>query len=138
MTAPNGQNTPTLRDAFAFQVETAGLDSATLASANPGNYTASDSAITLNNPTKEGFLFQGWTCAQLGVSDPSASMTIAEGTTGALTFVANWMAIPTGGGGGGSAGSGSSTAAATEDETATDTAKKTAANTDPRRDPSSW
>lgn len=109
---------------LAYVIAYAGLDGAVLASANPGNYTASDAAITLNNPTKEGYLFQGWTCAQLGITEPAASMTIAEGTTGALTFVANWVVNPAGGmgGGGGSGSSGGSTAAAAESEPAADAA----------------
>ncbi len=104
---------------LAYVITYAGLDGAVLASANPGNYTASDSAITLNNPTKDGYLFEGWTCAQLGIAEPAPNVTIAEGTTGALTFVANWVVNPAGGmgGGGGSGGASSSAAAATQDDT---------------------
>lgn len=111
------RNTTTL--SLAYVIAYAGLDGAVLASANPGNYTASDSAITLNNPTKEGYLFQGWTCAQLGIAEPAPNVTIAEGTTGALTFVANWIVNPAGGmgGGGGSGGASSAAAAATQDDT---------------------
>jgi len=87
----------------------ANLDGAVLASENPTSYTASDAAVTLNNPTKEGFRFDGWTCAQLGVNIPAVAMTIPEGTSGALTFIANWTAMPSGGGmGGGTGGSPSS------------------------------
>ncbi len=116
------RNTTTL--SLAYVIAYAGLDGAVLASANPGNYTASDSAITLNNPTKDGYLFEGWTCAQLGITEPAPSVTIAEGTTGALTFVANWVVNPAGGmgGGGGSGGGSSSTSAATQDDTTTSAA----------------
>ena len=109
---------------LAYVIAYAGLDGAVLASANPGNYTASDSAITLNNPTMDGYLFQGWTCAQLGITEPAPSVIIAEGTTGALTFVANWVVNPAGGmgGGGGSGGSGGSTAVAAESEPTTNAA----------------
>ncbi|HQQ40750.1 MAG TPA: hypothetical protein PLR57_04515, partial [Clostridia bacterium] len=98
---------------------------------NPGNNTASDSAITLNNPTKDGYLFEGWTCAQLGITEPAPSVTIAEGTTGALTFVANWVVNPAGGmgGGGGSGGGSSSTSAATQDDTTTSAAATPAPTT---------
>ena len=111
------RNTATL--SLAYMIAYAGLDGAVLASANPVNYTASDSAITLSNPTKDGYIFTGWTCAQLGVTKPAASMTIAEGTTGALTFVANWMVSPTGGmgGGGGSGGTNNSSQNTSEGET---------------------
>ncbi len=118
------RNTTTL--SLAYVIAYAGL-----ASANPGNYTASDSAITLNNPTKDGYLFEGWTCAQLGITEPAPSVTIAEGTTGALTFVANWVVNPAGGmgGGGGSGGGSSSTSAATQDDTTTSAAATPAPTT---------
>lgn len=123
------RNTTTL--SLAYVIAYAGLDGAVLASANPGNYTASDSAITLNNPTKDGYLFEGWTCAQLGITEPAPSVTIAEGTTGALTFVANWVVNPAGGmgGGGGSGGGSSSTSAATQDDTTTSAAATPAPTT---------
>lgn len=90
------------------------LTGATLAADNPTSYTASDAAITLTNPAKEGFRFDGWTCAQLGVNVPAPSMTIPEGTTGALTFIANWTAMPAGGGMSGGGGSLSSAQSGTE------------------------
>ena len=107
------------------------MTGALLASENPSSYTASDEAITLNNPTKEGFQFDGWTCAQLSITEPAASVTIAQGTTGALTFIANWTALPSGGGtGGGSGGSGGSTSSTTDDEEeTTDTTATTASTT---------
>ncbi|MBR3133179.1 MAG: BspA family leucine-rich repeat surface protein, partial [Clostridia bacterium] len=37
------------------------LDGGTVSSANPTTYTQASSAITLNNPTKEGYTFSGWT-----------------------------------------------------------------------------
>lgn len=84
---------------LAYVIAYAGLEGSRPTGANPGNYTASDAAITLSNPTKEGYLFQGWTCVELGITEPTASLTIAEGTTGALTFVANWVVNPAGGSG---------------------------------------
>lgn len=115
------RNTATL--SLAYVIAYAGLEGSRPTGANPGNYTASDAAITLNNPTKEGYLFQGWTCAQLGISEPSVSLTIAEGTTGALTFVANWVVNPAGGmGGGGSGGTGSSSLNTAESEPTADAA----------------
>ncbi len=49
---------------------------------NPNKYTIED-AITLLSPTKEGYIFTGWT------NDGQ----IQKGTTGALTFTASWEAI---------------------------------------------
>ena len=99
-----------------------GLTGATLTALNPTSYTASDAAILLNNPTKEGFLFVGWNCEALGITTPTDEMVIPEGTTGELTFVAIWIEAPAGGGTGGGSGSGSTTTtqdAQEEQETAT-------------------
>ena len=37
------------------------LNSGTVAEANPTNYTIESSPITLNNPTRVGYTFLGWT-----------------------------------------------------------------------------
>ena len=89
-----------------------GLTGATLSALNPTSYTASDSAILLNNPVKDGFVFAGWLCEALGVTVPQEKLVIPEGTTGDLTFIAVWAESPAGGGGGMSGGSGGSSAAA--------------------------
>ena len=89
-----------------------GLTGATLSALNPTSYTASDSAILLNNPVKDGFVFAGWLCEALGVTVPEEKLVIPEGTTGDLTFIAVWAEAPAGGGGGMSGGSGGSSAAA--------------------------
>ena len=75
-----------------------GLTDAQLSVLNPTSYTASDAATLLNNPTKEGFLFAGWTCESLGVTVPQEKMVIPEGTTGALTLIAMWVEAPAGSG----------------------------------------
>lgn len=87
-----------------------GLTGATLSALNPVSYTASDSAILLNNPEKDGFVFAGWTCEQLGVTAPQEKMVIPEGTSGELTLIAVWAEAPAGGGKiGGTSVSGSTT-----------------------------
>lgn len=88
-----------------------GLTGATLSALNTTSYTASDSAILLNNPVKDGFVFAGWLCEALGVTVPQEKLVIPEGTTGDLTFIAVWAEAPAGGGGGMSGGSGGSSAA---------------------------
>ncbi len=57
---------------------------------NPSQYTV-ESEFTLNNPTKEGFDFLGWTGSNGEV--PQLTVTIAEGTIGELIFNANWSKI---------------------------------------------
>ena len=91
-----------------------GLTGAQLTALNPTSYTASDAATLLNNPTKEGFVFAGWTCDALGATVPQEKMVIPEGTTGALTFIAMWVEAPAGGGMSGGTLSGSGTGTGTE------------------------
>ena len=106
---------------LAYLLNYGGLTGASLATLNPSTYTASDAAIQLNNPTKDGFTFAGWTCEALGVTVPQEKMVIPEGTTGDLTLIATWVEAPAGGGksGGSDGGSGSSTAATTVEDAAT-------------------
>ena len=102
-----------------YAISYSGMDGATLTSANPDSYTASDAAIQLCNPTRDGYTFDGWTCAQLSVIDPTTTMVIPEGTTGVLTFTAIWTEIPTGAGGsmgGGQSSTGSSSSTSSDDE----------------------
>lgn len=62
------------------------LDGGTV-TGNPDIYTVEDSFI-LNNPTKEGYEFQGWTGSNSDI--PNVNTAIAKGTTGDLEFYANW------------------------------------------------
>ena len=50
--------------------------------ANPSSYTIETPTITLQNPTRAGFFFTGW----------SPTNTIPQGSTGNKTFTANWVA----------------------------------------------
>lgn len=64
------------------------LDDGTNADTNPATYTVETDDITLAEPTKQGYIFQGWTYgSQL---TPTKTVTIAKGTTGDLTYTANW------------------------------------------------
>jgi uncharacterized repeat protein (TIGR02543 family) len=117
---------------LAYLLAYGGLEGATLDVLNPSSYTASDAAILLNNPKKEGFLFLGWTCDALGVTVPADEMVIPEGTRGNQTIIANWAEDPSSGRGGGSGSiSGSGTAASgdaatqQEEAAAADTASTT-------------
>ena len=55
---------------------------------NPTNYAYMDNAITLAEPTRLGFVFDGWTYE--GQDTPTKSVIIAQGTYGDLTFTAHW------------------------------------------------
>ena len=100
-----GSSTGRLSREYAIQYN---LDGGTLAQgANPAVYTASDPPITLQNPTKEGYIFLGW--SGTGLSAPSLRVTIAEGSQGERSYTANWREDPAqqqGGGRGGSTAGG--------------------------------
>ena len=56
---------------------------------NPTSYTAESDTITLNNPTKPGYTFTGWSVT--GLSDEkNMTVTIPNGSTGARSYTANW------------------------------------------------
>ena len=65
-----------------------GVEDATFETANPTTYTIESAAITLNNPSKTGYEFAGWTGT--GLDAASTSVTIAKGSTGNKSFAANW------------------------------------------------
>lgn len=73
-----------------------------LTSANPASYTEAD-AITLNNPVKQGARFQGWALGSASAT-PVTPCTIAQGTTGNLTYYAVYETVSGGTGGGSGSG----------------------------------
>ena len=66
------------------------LNGGTLASENPSTYTEYFDDITLNNPTREGYTFAGWTGSN--GTDPQTTVTITTGSTGDKEYSANWLA----------------------------------------------
>ena len=64
------------------------LDGGSVSPSNPASYTIEDSTITLNNPSKVGHTFTGWTGAN--GSTPETTVTIATGSTGNKTYTANY------------------------------------------------
>ena len=55
------------------------LNGGTLLSQNPGSYTVETDTITLNNPSKEGYMFLGWTGSNGEI--PQRTVKIEKGTT---------------------------------------------------------
>lgn len=52
--------------------------------------TVETETFTLNNPTREGYIFTGWTGSN--GTTPELTVEIEQGTTGELEFTANWTA----------------------------------------------
>ncbi|MBQ4535784.1 MAG: InlB B-repeat-containing protein, partial [Clostridia bacterium] len=67
------------------------LDGGSVATANPTSYKVTTATFTLNNPTKLGYTFVGWTGT--GLSSATTTVTITKGSTGNRTYTANWEAI---------------------------------------------
>ena len=62
---------------------------------NPSSYTIETDTFTLNNPTRFGFNFIGWTGT--GLSSASTSVSVSKGSKGDRTYTANWKdaSLPT-------------------------------------------
>lgn len=66
------------------------LAGGSVSSPNPTSYQYTTSSFTLNNPTKTGYTFLGWTGT--GLSSPTKTVTISYGSTGNRSYTANWEA----------------------------------------------
>ncbi|MDE6141943.1 MAG: InlB B-repeat-containing protein, partial [Bacilli bacterium] len=55
---------------------------------NPTSYNITSNAITLNNPTRVGHTFTGWTGSNGGTAQ--TLVTIPKGSTGNKSYTANW------------------------------------------------
>ena len=68
------------------------LNGGQLAVQNKATYNIETATFTLNNPTKRGYEFKGWSGSNLTGSENQV-VSIETGTYGELTFTANWTAI---------------------------------------------
>ena len=64
------------------------MNGGTLSEANPTEYTIGDN-FTLHNPTKEGYVFLGWTGTDLDEITPT--VTISSGDYGNRSYEAHWQ-----------------------------------------------
>ena len=60
---------------------------------NPGNYMIDTPTFTLSAPTKRGYEFAGWTCAELDISTPVLSVMVNPENACHLVFTAHWSII---------------------------------------------
>lgn len=80
----------TLQPAYTITYDLAG---GSVATANPTMYTIESAAITLNNPTREGYSFAGWTGTDLDAA--TTTVTIAHGSSGDRSYTATWKKLLT-------------------------------------------
>ena len=64
------------------------LAGGSVATANPNTYNIETETFTLNNPTREGYTFAGWTGTDL--DEQTMTVTIAQGSTGDRSYTATW------------------------------------------------
>ncbi|MBQ4535785.1 MAG: InlB B-repeat-containing protein, partial [Clostridia bacterium] len=64
------------------------LDGGSVATENPTTYKVTTATFTLNNPTKTGYTFAGWTGT--GLSSATTTVTITQGSTGDRSYTATW------------------------------------------------
>jgi uncharacterized repeat protein (TIGR02543 family) len=62
-----------------------------VAQANPATYTVESATFALNNPTKKGYDFTGWTGT--GLEAATKAVTIAKGSFGERSYTATWTPI---------------------------------------------
>ena len=67
------------------------LDGGILSSENPTSFTKYDNTFTLNEPTKEGYNFIGWTGSN--GNTPQKNVKVEKGTRNNLSFTANYVPI---------------------------------------------
>jgi len=58
---------------------------------NEATYTFETESFALNNPTKTGYYFTGW--SGTGIDNSSTNVTITKGSSGDRTYTANWTPI---------------------------------------------
>ena len=59
-----------------------------IVSGNPNSYSIEIETITLNNPSKNGYIFIGWTGSNGSI--PELDVRIEKGSTGNKEYIANW------------------------------------------------
>jgi len=67
------------------------LDGGTVATANPTTYNIETATFTLNNPTRTGYTFAGWTGSN--GTTPQTEVVITQGNINALHYEAHWNII---------------------------------------------
>ncbi len=84
-----------------YEIDYENMEGATV-SGNPSTYTIETNSITLNNPTKAGYIFNGWTLyvnpetGKFGSGSKSGDpAVIGKGSYGDVAAIASWTSIAT-------------------------------------------
>ena len=67
------------------------LNGGSVSKANPAYYLPGNAEFTLNNPTKTGYTFTGWSGSDL-TGDNNQTVTVGANSTGDKAYAANWEA----------------------------------------------
>ena len=67
------------------------LDGGSVATDNPTTYNIESRNITLVNPTREGYEFDGWTGTDL--TEPTITVIIPAGSIGDREYTATWKRV---------------------------------------------
>ena len=67
------------------------LNGGYFAQGNKEEYSVETDTFMLNNPTRDGYIFAGWTGSNGNI--PNINVSVPKGSTGALVFKANWVQI---------------------------------------------
>lgn len=78
--------------AIEYAITYSGMEDAVLDEgiSNPETYKVTDNSFKLNNPTKAGYTFNGWTGT--GLNEPTLEVAIDQGSTGDREYTATWTA----------------------------------------------
>ena len=68
------------------------LKGGAVTTANPASYNVTTNTFTLNNPTRAGYTFAGWTGSN--GTTPQTTVQITKGSTENKTYTANWTPNP--------------------------------------------
>ena len=77
--------------AIAYDLAGGSLPSGT---SNPSSYNVETATFTLNEPSRPGYTFAGWTWQ--GQTTPTKGVSIPQGSTGDKSYTASWNANPVG------------------------------------------
>lgn len=66
------------------------LDGGTVATTNPTSYKYESEDVVIQNPTKTGYTFIGWSGED--IEEPTTELIIRQGSQGDKSFIANWQA----------------------------------------------